>query len=385
MKKLSFLWIGIFLANAVFCQDKNLRTYKVGIFAPVYTDSVFDGDIYKYNRGFPRFTLQGLDFFQGAIIALDSLKIYNGNIQAYFYDTKSANGNIRSLVSGKTIDSLDLMIGSVRDNDLVELSDFALKKNIPFISSTYPNDGGIIGNPFTVILNSTLKAHCEAVFGYLLQINGNDKIYLVKKDGSQEDRIYNYFKSLNDQEGKALLKLEAINIKDYNFNTFVSKLDSTKENIIIGGSLEETFASALVSALSKAKNKKSKLIGMPNWDGFVISRKFRDFPVYFTTPYYNYKNDQYSMMLKNAYAQKYKGNPSDMAYKGFESVFVFVDLLTRYPDNFMSHLNDYGTKVFTDFNFKPVFGTKKISSPDYFENKHLYFIKAVNGNFHIAW
>ncbi len=374
-----------FLLTTAFSQSAMLRNYKIGIFAPVYLDSVFNEETYKYNRSFPRFTLQGLDFFQGAFIALDSLKIYNGNVQASFYDTKSSEGNIASLISGRSLDSLDLIIGSVRDNDYLQLSTFALRQNIPFISATYPNDGGITGNPFTVIVNSTLKAHCEAIFGYLLQVNGNEKIYLLKKEGSQEERIAGYFKSINDQEGKPLLKMETVQVKDYNFNSLISKLDSTRENIIVGGSLDENFASELIAALSKVKNKKCKVIGMPNWDGFATGKKFRDFPVYFTTPYYNFKNDIFSMMLKNAYLQLYKGNPSDMAYKGFEMVYIFTDLLTRYPDNFMSHLNDYGTKVFTDFNFKPVFGNLKKLSPDYFENKHLYFIKAVNGNFQVAW
>ncbi len=374
-----------FLLTTAFSQSAILRNYKIGIFAPVYLDSVFNDETYKYNRSFPRFTLQGLDFFQGAFIALDSLKIYNGNVQASFYDTKSSEGNIASLISGRSLDSLDLIIGSVRDNDYLQLSNFALRQNIPFISATYPNDAGITGNPFTVIVNSTLKAHCEAIFGYLLQVNGNEKIYLLKKEGSQEERIAGYFKSINEQEGKPLLKMETIQVKDYNFNSLLSKLDSTRENIIVGGSLDENFASELITALSKVKNKKCKVIGMPNWDGFATGKKFRDFPVYFTTPYYNFKNDIYSMMLKNAYLQRYKGNPSDMAYKGFEMVYIFTDLLTRYPDNFMSHLNDYGTKVFTDFNFKPVFGNLKKLSPDYFENKHLYFIKAVNGNFNVAW
>lgn len=385
MKKIISFLICLFFLKAGFSQDNAMRTYKVGIFAPVYLDSIFNGETYTYYRGFPRFTLQGLDFFQGAMVALDSLKIQNGNVQAYFFDTKSISGDIPTLIANKSMDSLDLIIGSVRDKDYLQLASYSLKKNIPFISATYPNDGGITGNPFTVIVNSTLRAHCEAIFGYLFQAYGNEKIFLLNKEGSQEDRIEGYFKSANEQEGKSLLKLETVRMKDYNFSSLINKLDSTKENIIIGGSLEETFATELISALSKAKNRKCKVIGMPNWDGFASGKKFRDYPVYFTTPYYNNKNDVHSQMLRNAYMQKYKGNPSDMAHKGFEAVYVFVDLLTRFPDSYMSHLNEYGSKIFTDFNFKPVFGNKKKLSPDYFENKHLYFVKAISGNFTVAW
>ena len=88
------------------------------------------------------------------------------------------------------------------------LADFALQKNIPFISATYPNDAGITGNPFLVIMNSTLKAHCDAIYSYILQNHGTDKIYLCRKKGAQEDMVASYFKQMNEQDGKPLLPIE---------------------------------------------------------------------------------------------------------------------------------------------------------------------------------
>ena len=56
------------------------KTFQVGIFAPVYLDSVFKGNNYRYSENFPRFILQGLDFIQGAQIALDSMPFPNSHI-----------------------------------------------------------------------------------------------------------------------------------------------------------------------------------------------------------------------------------------------------------------------------------------------------------------
>ena len=103
-----------------------LRTFRVGIFAPLYLDSVFNGSYYKYSRNFPRFTVQGLDFVQGAQIALDSLPFFGGNVNADIYDTKSISKNIDSLILNKKLDSLDLMIGSVKDEDFLKLSNLEL-------------------------------------------------------------------------------------------------------------------------------------------------------------------------------------------------------------------------------------------------------------------
>ena len=73
-----------------------IKTYKVGIFAPLYLDSIFTYEEYNYGKGFPKFALQGLDFIQGAQIALDSMNIQNASIKVNIFDSKSATKNIAS-------------------------------------------------------------------------------------------------------------------------------------------------------------------------------------------------------------------------------------------------------------------------------------------------
>jgi hypothetical protein len=122
---------------------------------------------------------------------------------------------------------------------------------------------------------------------------------------------------------------------------------------------------------------------MPNWDGFSAfynKKALAGFPVYFTTPFYTDKTDAFSKSLCKAYYNKYRGKPSDMAYKGYESVYLFARLLAKYPDTFMSHISDKNEKVFCEYNFRPVKQNNRASKADYFENKHLYLIKILNGS-----
>ncbi|RZM21051.1 MAG: amino acid ABC transporter substrate-binding protein [Pedobacter sp.] len=396
-KRVVLIFLSLFflagIQQHVMAQDsqKNFKTYRVGIFAALYLDSVFnDNGNYKYGKNFPKFALPALDFVQGAQIALDSMPVYSGNIKATIFDSKSYDKPVAALIADKTLDSFDLIIGSVKDLDFTQLAAFAQQKNIPFISATLPNDGGVVDNPFLVIVNSTLRAHCEAIFSYILQSNVTGPIILVRRPGSQEDKVADYFRLANTPDGKPLLNIQTVNITDENdFSAFHKKLDSTKTSVVIGASLSEEFARKLAGECYAVKKKYPvTLIGMPNWDGFAsLNRKniYKDFPVYYTSPYYNYKWDGQSKMIQAVYKKKYKGVPSDMTYKGFETVFLFARLLTRYPDDFMSHLNDYPYKVFSEYNFKPVFVDRKSGLPDYFENKHLYFIKALNGVVSKAW
>ena len=366
------------------------KNYRVGIFAPLYLDSVFsETGNFKYRDGIPKFIVPGVDFVNGAQVALDSLQLYHENVEASIFDTKSFTEPLSLLIKTSKLDNLDLIIGSVKDIDYKQLAEYALAKNTPFISATYPNDGGVTKNPFVVLVNSTLKAHCEAIFSYILQRNGTDKIYLCRKKGIQEDKIAAYIKSINEQDGKAILNIQTLYFDSTVSAAYLkSKLDSNRQSVIIGASLDEIFATQLATACNQIHQQYPlTIIGMPNWDGFkaLLKKKdFENFPIYFTSPYYNTKTDSLSRQLINAYAIRSTGKPTDMAFKGYESARLFVRLLVAHPDDFMSHLNDKSIKVFSEYNFRPVV-KKGNAVADYFENKHLYFIRILNGILSKAW
>ena len=400
---LSFLIASVFSFTQVTAQIDSVNTkaaktdtlkknpsYKIGIFAPLYLDSVFNDNGFKYQQGMPRFILPALDFVQGAEIALDSMPKGNDDIEATLFDSKAFTETIPWLIQNSKLDSLDLIIGNVKDAEFRQLADFALQHKIPFISSTYPNDGGITANPWLLIVNSTLRSHCEAIFSYMVQAHGTDRIFLCRQKGIQEEMVAGYFKQLNEQDGKPLLDIQTINLESTGFIDLLrSKLDSNHQNLIIGGSLEENFAAKLASSCAQLNKKYSTtLIGMPTWDGFASFHKkdaLKDFPIYFTTPYYNSKGDENSKMLIYTYNKKFKTKPGDMVFKGFEMVRLFIHILTKYPGAFMNHINDRSLTLFNDYYFRPVMGKKENIIPDYFENKHLYFIKLLNGVISKAW
>lgn len=394
--KFKFFLLHIFLLVFSFAfsqqnSNNNSRKLSVGVFAPLYLDSAFSGLAYKYdNKTFPRYTLQGFDFVQGIQIAMDSFPIENNPVETFIYDTKSDSLSISALIKNHELDNLDLLIGSVKDEELTTLANFAKSKKIPFISATYPNDGGINTNPYYVILNSTLKTHCEAIFSYLLQNQEDSKIVLVKKTGSQEDRVQSYFNNFNKIDNKTLLNIKTVTF-DSNYNVIKFVLDSTKKNIVIVASLDEEFAKNMSSALNPLIKKYGvTVIGMPNWETFSVFGKnaknnLKDFAFLYTSPYYNPKEDIYSSVIQNAYLNNFKGKPSDYTYKGFEAIYIFSRILTLYPYDFINHVNDPTFKIFSNFNFHGVSSQPNSSETDYLENKHLFFLQRQNGVSTKAW
>jgi hypothetical protein len=378
-------------SQLLFAQNEiapSAKTYHIAIFAPLYLDSTFSNGQLTSDNSIPRFIMPAVDFVQGAHIALDTLSSNGKSADVNIYDSKSSAQPISWLIKYRKLDNADLIIGSVKDPDYRELADFALQKNIPFVSATYPNDGGVLANPYLIIVNSTLKANCEGIFSYLLQKHGTDKIYLVKRKG--DDRIENYFRTINYSEGKPLLNIRTI-MADSTITAYslMNRIDTSHTAIIIGASLDEDFAKSLADACYAIQKKHPVvLIGMPNWDGFRSLYKkdaYTDFPIRYTTPHYDAKNNSFDSILIKKYFQLYRIKPSDMAYKGFGITWYFVNLLLKYPGEIMSHLNDNELSVFHDYNFRPVYIEKQNQTPDYYENKHLFIMEILNGEIVREW
>lgn len=369
--------------------DTNIhKTYRVAILAPMYLDSIFTGSNLRYQKSIPKFTTGGVDFVQGAELALDTLTLNGRHVEAHIYDSKSFTKPVLWLIRNKVLDNMDLIIGSVKEPEYSYLAQFAAQKDIPFISATYPNDGRIKENPFLFIVNSTLKAHCEGIFSYILQKHGTDNIYLVKQ--KNDNRIDNYFKEINFVDGKALLKIKTIMLDSSISSAGLRYLiDTTKPIVIIGASLNETFAQKLADACYPiAKTNPLVFIGMPNWDGFGSWYKrdaYTDFPIRYTTPHFDTKDNAFGNYLDNKYFELYRNKPSDMASKGFECTYYFTSILLNHPEDFLQNINDTSFAVFHNFNFRPVYHSKGSTLPDYYENKHLFIMQILNGEIVREW
>jgi hypothetical protein len=380
MKKLFFAFVLIATTVAVNAQDA-VKKYRVGIFASLFLDSTFTGSTYKFTNQMPRHILPGLDFVQGALLAVDSLGNSNKNLEVTVFDLRSADQTISALNASNSFDSLDLMIGSVSGTDYRSLADIALKKNIPFVSATSPNDGGVTNNPFTLIVNSTLPVHCETIYNFIMRNSPTANLVYVRRKGQQEDRLAAYFNSFNKSAGGGqLLKWKTVVLAD-DFSPAVlkSSLDSNKNNFIICGSLDEVFGMKLVNAANSVrKSYDMELMGMPTWDGLkdLTKPEYKDLPVYYTSTFFNTGTVAYSNFTKRFTDLTY-GRPSDVAYKGFELSWHFINLLLKYDHELMQHINERTFRLFTEYDFKPILNNTN-GRPDYFENKRIYILKRSN-------
>lgn len=358
--------------------------HKLAIFLPLYLDSAFDASgNYRYDKSFPKFINPGLEFYEGAQLALDSLQKENARLEVHIYDTRSATKNIAQVLQSPEFQGTELIVGHVVSGEMQQLAAAALQMNVPFINVNFPNDGGITNNPEFIILNSTLKTHCEGIYRFIQRNYATKPVILFRKKGTQEDRLKSYFDEIGKTTNSVPLKIKYVTLEDaFDATALTPYLDSMTQTICVAGSLDESFARMLCQGLA-AMNKTytSLVIGMPTWDNIDFSRpEFKGEEIVYSTPFYINPADSLVRSIQQYFKTKFFSRPSDMVFRGYETTYRFSKQLLHTGKSLNGSLGEKKFKVFTDFNIEPVFLNRQNMTLDYFENKKLYFIKKVDGN-----
>jgi hypothetical protein len=358
---------------------------QVAIFIPLYLDSAFDANnTYRYDKSFPKYINPGLEFYEGAQLAIDSLQQEKALLDVRIYDTRSATQSIAQIIQSPEFQKTGLILGHVTPGELQQLASAAAHMNIPFINVNYPNDGGINNNPNLVILNSTLRTHCEGIYRFLQRNYATKPIILFRKKGVQEDRLKNYFMEIEKTTASVNLKIKFITLED-NFAaaTLADNLDSSSQTVCIAGSLDENFGKTLCQGLASLNKTYSTIvIGMPTWDNIsdFAQPEYKDEEILYTTPFYTNPADNLVKSIQQYFKTKFYSRPSDMVFRGYETTWHFAKLLLQYGKNLSGSIGEKKYKVFDDFDIEPVFLNKQNMTLDYFENKKIYFIRKLDGN-----
>ena len=271
--------------------DSSLKRYQVAVFTPLYLDSAFDAtNNYKFEKYFPKIINPGLEFYEGVQLALDSLQKEKAKLDVFVYDLKSTSQPITKIITSDDFNKIDLILGIVNNVEMMLLANTAVQKKIPFINVNFPNDGGITNNPYFVILNSTLKTHCEGIYRFMQKQFPLDEIIVFRKKGPQEDRLQSYFSEYGKVTASVPLKVKYVTLDDLFDSTQLSLyLNKKRETVCVAGSLDLNFANNLCQQLGSISDEYNlKLIGMPNWDGLGGLNKpgLKTLEIIYSTPFY---------------------------------------------------------------------------------------------------
>ncbi len=361
------------------------RPVNATILLPLFLDSAFKYGSYQYGNSIPKYMLPALEFYNGVQLAADSLKQEGIYTHIDIVDSRKAAA-YQEVFSNHNSYKPQIVIGVVQSaGELKNAAQLAFDKTVPFISATYPNDGGVTDNPCLLIVNSTLKTHCFALYKYLQRNYRGTNLVLFTRNSAADDRIKNYLKDADKTFTGDKLKWKLASLSDsFNAADLSVYMDSSKANTVIGASLDKNFSLNLLRELSTAhETYNSTVFGMPTWDDLPLDKpEYQGLDIFYSTPFISFSgNAAVYKSLTKKFNKIANSKPSDMVFKGFEITYRYIKTLYEHPVDFWQYLNNPKYKIFADYKFEPV--TPKETNADslinYWENSKIYFIKKTDG------
>lgn len=383
MKKAIILVLSLTFSMFGEAQQKK-TTIRAALFVSLYLDSSFDktGN-YVFKNSFPKNAAAGLEFYEGASLAIDSINTKGTSVILETFDIKSKNGSLTNLLEKKKFDSIDLIIGQLEGFEYLQIAKISKDKNIPLINATYPNDGGIRASPTVFLANPKINSHIQVIFNQIEKKWPEGNIIWCKRGNSYDEKVESIFKDFNGTSNNATFKYKTLILNElFSKADLAAMVDSTKNNVIIAGSLDEDFCKKLITAVSSLEKKnKTQVIGMPSWESYkeIQHKNYAEIPIFYTSSFHIPVGHNWATTFDNQFKNAIGIKSTITAYKAYELTFYFIKLMLKYGQITMFNLDDPQFKLLTDFDFRPVNFNAKEVKPDYFENKKIYFLRRLNG------
>ena len=286
-----------------------------------------------------KFLNMTLDFYAGALVAIDSVRKMGLNVDVTILDsneTKSTS-NVTNLVQGSNLKTFDAIIGPFYQNNVEKIAGLLSESNVPVFSPLSKD----YDKKFSNLVQSTPTSDDirNAMFDFMRAKNGNMIAIVDPKKASVKQYISEnqkdvLFAQFNEKGGLNVENLKTILVKD---KTNFVIMETEKTNLIL--SITSTLASLLTSY-----DIKLVILGENDaldYEEIAITRLTKLKMHYPSLTRVNESDE--STIFENTFKRKNKILPNQFATRGFDITF---DVLLRLAQdkNIIETLNETATE-----------------------------------------
>jgi len=303
-----------------------------------------------------------LDFYEGVLLALDSLKNSGISIDLYVYDTERDTVRIEQILQRNEMRKMDMLFGPVEPDNLRIVAEFGKKNQIPIISPFTDNQWLLRDNPYFIQMVPSQEIEFKNWARYLTNFASDTMIMIHNNDSLEREtidflkqEIYEEFAYKQFFNG---IKLKEVVINDsleYDMSQF---LDSAARNIIIIPSSNEAYVSNVLTALFlEVAHHDIQVFGMSNWHKFQsIDLEYLHLMdmKYFTSFYVDYTKYAVKDFIRK-FRQIYHTEPYRVSPRGYNLSMYGFDLMYNFTTLLCNYRKDF-TRCPVNPDYKPMLG-----------------------------
>ncbi len=274
--------------------------------------------------------LGSVEFYEGALLALDTLKKLGVNLNVTVYNTKKDSLSTAILMRGEEFKKMDLVIGPVFNDGLKAAAEIAKTNELFTISPLSPANNITSGNKFYLMANAPISTQLNKTIEYFIKENMRANFVIVyRADKPNELKIAREFKT----EFELLNKNKTATLKEaYSISGITENLND-EANFVFLASNDELYVNGLIRDLSKSsRNNSITLLGMQNLLSLesISLDYFETLHFHYPTSYWADQNAPRVKRFNEVFTDKYGIRPSEFAYRGYDIMLYFGSVLTNY-------------------------------------------------------
>jgi LysM repeat protein/ABC-type branched-subunit amino acid transport system substrate-binding protein len=326
-------------------------------------------------------SLSAVEFYEGLLLSVDSLKQAGLSINLNVYDTRNDTARVHELLLDPDLANMDLIIGPIYNNEVKLVSEFSKNHGINMISPLSDNLKLVDNNPYFFQVHPSYEAQIEEFAKYTSTFQ--DKNIVIVHNGDSlgysniemvKNRIFSYLSIdtlVNNIQFKEVVFKDSINV-------FQHALDQEVSNIFVVPSNNEAFVTDVITKLNTLKTFGSdvSVVGLSRWQRFrnVDPEYYFNLNLSLATPFFidYHHEDVKSFVLK--YRRIYRTEPKQIAIHGYDVGLYFLSALRDHGTNFSNCIVNYNIDLL-QANYKFV----KWYENSGFENVGVDMIKYYDG------
>ena len=352
--------------------------YNIAFFLPFHANEANELNtekIIKSDEQLPNKSTIALPFYEGALMAIDSLKKRNFKAKIFVYDIDDTDSlNIVSLLKKPELKNMDLMIGPLFGSSFMPVAKFAKEHSIPIVSPFTQINKILFDNLYVCKMLPSSAMQLELMANYVVDSFKTQNLILLNNGSPKEVTFYNAFKKAGNKALKKAGGTANDTLREARSIAGVeSMLNSAKTNVVILPSNNQSYVTEFISKLNKVPEKnKIVVFGLQSWlnydnlDFEYLNKLSVHIP---SNSFVDYSNPATKNFIAE-YRARYRTEPELYAFQGYDITNYFLTALHKYGSGFLNNIVDDKSKgLEVDFHFM------QYPLDSGFENKFVYILK----------
>lgn len=328
-------------------------------------DTLIEADSTKKFYEFYRDSENFIRFYEGVLLAVDSMQRSGMKIRLDVFDTQMKPDFIRSQINRINFLNTDLIIGPVYPQVQNEIALLASKNRVPMVSPLSSQSEVLSSNPCYYQVNPD-RDFLDVKTAELIAEEFFNSNFIVFKTRSDPDGM---IKKVPEMVRERLLHSGYYGQPDgFRFNIYdfhrgggeglSTVLSHDKENVIFIPSLDEGQVSvALTNINNFAGEYPITLIGFNRYQQFksINIEHFHNLKLHYIAPYWVNYNDRSTISFIQKYRDYFYAEPNSFGIQGYDVTLYFLSALKNYGKDFSECISFTGTKLIQgDYRFEQV-------------------------------